>query len=87
VNNQDRQEISGVQKNLGYLTAKVEDLETGLSSLNYTCSQLRDTLEEIRDDISLAKATLRVTKIIGASVAALLVFNFKAFFVIMKGMF
>jgi len=84
---QDRQELSNVHKELGYLTAKVEDLSEDVVSLKDVCSQLRDTLQNIRDDISFAKASLRVVKMIGIGLVALTAFNYKAFFVMVKGVF
>lgn len=84
---QDRQELSDVQKELGYLTAKVEGLSEDMSSVKDVCNQLRTTLQDIRDDISFAKAVLRVTKFMVASLVAVAAFNYKAFFSMIRGLF
>jgi len=87
MNQHDRQELSSVQKDLGYLTAKAEGLSEDMASVKDVCNQLVDTLQQIRNDISFAKATLRVVKVIGASLAALAAFNFESLFRVLRGLF
>ena len=87
MNKDDRHELSVINKDLGYLTAKVEDLSNDLGDVKEVCAELRDTLQHIRDDISFAKATIRVVKVAGAAIAAMIVFNYKMFVLGLKGMF